>query len=347
MRTLNLGLVSGLAATLQSVSALGAAPSISSTTTLDSLGSSPASTAFEGTRGYQVFQQGLSLQNVNLGAGFGFNVSFTHTTPDYRNYTILRRGGVSQTLADLPEGQTGAEYSSAASLNWATGPHSASLAWSGHVSASPFASQRASLTLSEALEARTTVLALELAAGVSKQPDSAYIDSGFVTRDRPTLLHSSRVEARVTQALTERLKTEGAIYTGTRPEDRPRHWGLRLQQGYALTERHFLRLDLEHARELTNRPLLDEKGYFTLSSAELGATYEPWFDFLATLTYAYVVETEQDPRSERRSTLGSDQYGLGLKLTRRDWTFELKSAYRRTNLEASGFLLGGNISWSI
>jgi hypothetical protein len=202
-------------------------------------------------------------------------------------------------------------------------------------------------TYTEGFYEKTTLIGARAGAYLARQPDSFYIDVDYVTRERPQLIHGNELALLCDQVLTDRWKAGVELSTAEREEDRPRNVGAALRTAYALADRWFAKLDLERIDELTSQPLKDERGYFTLSAAELALTYEPWVDVLITPSYAWVLEDENDPRTGREVRVGSDQYGLGLRYRKGAWDFELKTAYRVTNTDLTDVMMGGGLTWRI
>lgn len=275
--------------------------------------------------------QSVKMKIEDIKNYFTVNAGLTHATPDYSNYLIETNTGQDVPLSSLPQGQLGDEYSANANLTFSSAQHLATLGWDGSLNPSPFSSQAVSASYIEGFFNKTTLLGVRTRYYEAHQPDSYYIAIDYTTQERPQLLHGNDTALTLSQVLNETWKVGIEASTGQRLEDRPRNVGLTLKQAYALSDRVFTRLELNRINELHSYTLKDERGYFTLSAAELTLSYEPWVDFLASITYGYVVENESDPRTSREVQVGSDQYGIGLKYRKRDWTFELQSGYRLTN----------------
>jgi hypothetical protein len=300
-----------------------------------------------------LFRQTLGYKAEGVGQGFTLSSALTTTQPDYSNYLVIQKNGAQIPLSQLlaggssGSGSSGTELSAAASMAWDSGPRSASLSWLGNVNSSPFAVQALTASYTEGFYEKTTLLGARASAYTARQPDSFYIDTAFVTRERPQLIHGNELAVFVDQVLTERCKVGAELSTADREEDRPRNVGGVLRGAYAFTDRVFGQLALTRIDELRSQPLLDERGYFTLSAAELSLTYEPWVDVLISPSYGWVLEDENDPRTGSEVRVGSDQYGLGLRYRRGAWDFELKSAYRATNTDLTDVMLGGGVTWRI
>lgn len=292
------------------------------------------------------FQQILGYKIEGVRRGLTLSGSITTVQPDYSNYLVLERGG-QVPLSQVLGGNPATELSAAAGATWDFGAYSAALSWLGNLNASPFAVQDVTVSADRYFYDKTTRIGARVSAYTARQPASLYTDLDFVTRQRPSLIHGNEAVAICDQVLGERLKAGVELSTADREEDRPRNVGATARGAYALTDRWFGQLAVTRIAELTSQPLLDERGYFTLTAAELALTYEPWVDVLLTPSYAWVVEDESDPRTGSEIRVGSDQYGLAVRYRRGDWSFEVKSAYRATNTDLQDLSLGGGVTWRI
>ena len=294
-----------------------------------------------------LFSQTLQYKAEGIGHGLTVLSAITTTQPDYSNYLVTQRDGTTVPLSQALGGNPLSELSASAGISWDAGPHSAQVSWLGNLNSSPFAVQAVSASYAEGFYEKTTLIGAHVTAYTAAQPDSFYIDTDFVTRERPQLIHGNEVAATCDQVLSERFKAGLELSTADREEDRPRNIGAVLRSAYAATDRLFARLALTRIDELRSQPLLDERGYFTLSAAEFSLTYEPWVDVLISPSYAWVIEDEDDPRTGSQVRVGSDQYGLDLRYRRGGWDFDLKSAYRATNTNLTDVVLGGGVTWRI
>jgi hypothetical protein len=291
------------------------------------------------------FEQTVRYVDEGVGGPWTFSGSLTHAQPDYSSYWITQKGGDAVALSALDPVRD--EFVGALSASWDSGPHSVRLDWAGNVSASPFLTETLTASWSEAFVEKTTVLGVKAQRFVTEQPLSYFIDGNFQTRARPTVVHGWGVSALWDQAVSERYKFGWELSGGAREEDRPRNLGLTLRQAYALADRAFAQLELSRLQELRSDPLLDERGYFALSAAELSFTFEPWVDLLITPSYSYVVENEDGRADGSSLQVGSDQYGLGFRYRRGRWGVEAKGAYRVTNTQLHDLSAGGGVTWQI
>jgi hypothetical protein len=290
-------------------------------------------------------QQNLEFDLEGLQKNFTISGSMTRAEPDYSGYLVTLHDGSEVPLSS--QAGTAEEYSASSHLSWNQGAHSASLGWTGNVDPSPFWQQSVDLSYTETFFNKTTAVGVKASAGTLKQPVDYFVDLNFVTEQRPMLIHANSFSVIADQVITERYKIEAEADTGDREEDRPRNLGASLRQTYALTDRLFARLDLSRIAELHSEPLLNERGYFRLTSAEGFLTWEPVIDFLATCSYGYVVENESDPRTGREVQVGSDQFGLGLRYRRGAWSYQTKAAYRVSNTAIHDSFVEGGLEWQI
>jgi hypothetical protein len=276
-----------------------------------------------------------------------FTVSGTvvNAAPDYSQYLVISKTGNPEPLSNLV--QTGNEFSASFATTYAKSSTLATLGWNGSLNQSPFAAQTFNAAAIEGFYNKSTLLGVSLIYGFQDQPESYYIDSDFHSQARPVLLHSLILGTNWDQILTERWKLSLSLSTGTRYEDRPRNIGLSLKQAYALSDRIFCQFTLSDIQELHSEPLKDERGYFSIHTAQLDVTFEPWIDFLITPSYAYVIEGENNPDPGSLFQIGSDQVGLSLGYRKNRLGLNLKTAYRRTNTSLSDLFLDGGVTWQI
>jgi hypothetical protein len=290
-------------------------------------------------------QQNFEFDLEGIQRNFTVSGSMTIAQPDYSDYLVTERNGVEAPLTSQTSIKQ--EYSAASHLNWNSGSHNATVGWSGSASSSPFWQQSADASYTETFFNKTTAIGIKGSMGVLRQPTDYFVDLNFITEQRPLLIHSNSAGLTVDQVLAERYRIQFEGDTSDREEDRPRNVGGTFRQSYALADRLFARLDLARISELHFQPLLNERGYFSLNSAEIFLTSEPWIDFLVTGSYGYVVENESDPRSGREVQIGSDQFGIGLKYRHHAWSYQTKAAYRVSNTGIHDTFVQGGLEWQI
>ena len=291
-------------------------------------------------------QEKLIYQIEGVATHFTLSGSMAATQPDYSSLLLRARDGNTTPLSALyPSGRT--EFTGEIALDYLRGSHRATLGWLGDLSSSPYSRELARVAYHEGFFNQSTILGVRAAYLGQNQPVDFFINRDFKNQQRATYVHANEIAASVEQILTSRWKTSLEISTSKREEERPRNVGVSLQQAYAITDRLFSRLTLTRISELTSDALRDERGYFSLQSAELAVTIEPIYDLLISASYGLVVEREVDPRVDSETQIGSDQYGLGVSYSRGNWKLNIKPVYRVSNSKVANLTISGGFTWQI
>jgi hypothetical protein len=285
----------------------------------------------------------LSYQGENLYSGFDLGAAVIVAKPDYSNTYIRGRDG-SQTLLSesYPEAL---EQSARLSVGWTRKSHFISLQGESTLSRAPYSTQSLQLRLRESFANKTTFIGATGTLVNQSQPESFFINRDFKTKARPTVVHGNEVTASVEQILTSRWKAHLELSTSKREEERPRNFGGRLKQGFAITSRIYSQLELAMVDENQDEALKNERGYFTLQSGQVTLITEPVYDLLVSASYGLVREVEYDPNNGKKIQVGTDLYGLSLRYDFGKWDVNVGGTYGVTNTPRNLTSVSGGIGW--
>jgi hypothetical protein len=287
--------------------------------------------------GYRI--QGL-LSQLTLSGGV------TLTQPDYSNYLLRDALGQNRSLSASQVNLT--EIVGVQSFEWSGGAHTTNLFWSGSLNQSPFSYQSGTASYQISLFEKATLIGVRATYLRQEQPADYFINNRtFQNQARPRVIHASEFVGTYEQLLTDRWKMYFDLSTAYRMEERPRNVGITLGQGYALTSHVTLQAKAARFMELRSDPLLNERGYFSLTSGELALTFEPIYDLLITTSYGLLVEREFEPSTGAETQVATDQFGLGVRYPIRNIELRLQGSLGLTNTTYQILNFAGGLTWKI
>ncbi len=226
--------------------------------------------------------------------------------------------------------------------------HSFVIDLSSHLTDSPYRQNTISTEYSFALFNKTTILGFQIGYSQQNQPKSYYLYE-FETVARPTQINSSTYSQFIEQVFSSSWKTRFEISLSRRIEDRPQNYGFLLKNIWALSDRSFIGLDIDHTYEDTNQTLTQaELGYFKQTGGTLSFTYEPIYDLLMSLSYG--INTEYESAIDNKQIIrkiASDQYGLGLEYDQGSFIVHFKGQYIKTNTKTYAHFISGGLEWPL
>ncbi|MDZ4678166.1 MAG: hypothetical protein SGI74_11740 [Oligoflexia bacterium] len=280
----------------------------------------------------------------NLGDIASIASSVTVLQPDYSSYIVRDRQGNERRLSEIGKKRT-QEYQGMAHLTLATSSHSANLRVTSSLSDSPFKMQKIDLSFEEGFFNKSTLLGVEYSYQQQVQPLSYFIDRDLATKARAVTINTSSIALYYEQIISKKMKNLVKTTSTQRLGERPRNFGIEDRLGYALTRHIYLQGMAGYISEDEQSALHDERGYFNLAKGELAVTYEPIYDLLLSVSYGLLIESEYEPRTDTKTKVGTDQYGLGFQYSYGDWRFQLTGAYYVAQIANGGSVLGG-ITWT-
>jgi hypothetical protein len=287
--------------------------------------------------GYKI--DGL-LSQITLSGGL------TLTQPNYSGYLLRDAQGNNQSLSSAQIHAT--EIAASQTLEWSHGIHTANIAWTGTLNQSPFSFQSGTASYQIGLFQKATLFGIRATYLRQEQPVDYFINNRtFQNQARPRVIHATEFVGTYEQILTDRWKFYVDLSTAYRMEERPRNFGLTVAQGYALT--NFLSVQLKAARFVEQRSdsLLNERGYFSLTSGELAVTVEPIYDLLISATYGLLLEREFEPTNGAETQVATDQYGIGLRYPIRKVEIRVQGGLGLTNTSYQTLNVSGGLTWKI
>lgn len=166
-----------------------------------------------------------------------------------------------------------------------------------------------------------------------QSPDRAYLQEWTLSMSR---------------ALAERVKSGIDLIHVNRSGFRPDVNGLRLKTGFALSDTLFSTVVLSDLRDQRNQQPKDDQGFFTMRSSELIVSYEPVWDWIISVSYGYIQESEVEAeKAGQNRNQKSDQYGMALYRNGLPSQLKLNASVIRTEFGEIQRQLGGSLQWML
>ena len=224
------------------------------------------------------------------------------------------------------------------------------LGFSAPLSSDPLEAKKLSLSSFFKPDKARYEIGVELGFSQARQPKTLYkrFYEEEPYRESPDYLYTQEYKLWVEASLSSKVKIGSEISNTNRSSFRPDVRGAKLLSKIALNDRMFTSLSFAQFKENENQDPLDDQGYFELSYSELGFDFEPVFDLLVGLSYAYIKESEKAAAhgGENRD-LKSDQYGFALTKQTVYQDLGIKASIVRSELGEIQRLFGGTITWRI
>lgn len=327
---------------LAAVTALAEPAEISLQTQMTSVSGNP-SIAFPVSQEREGFQQTLTAQSARISSGFRFMGAISNSKTDYSSYSLQDELGNetflnSQFNAPERSGTLGIDFDK--SITAVNLTHSESLG------KSPFPYRFTQLRQTTRFRNALTQLHILFGTGEVQQPLSFYTDAKTAERrNRPTRLPSNKLSAALEQIVTSRLKVYLSA-EGSDKADRPRSYGGTLRAGYSVTSRDFVKTEFNHFNENHQDPLKDDRGYFSLQSAEVSYSRYLTYDWVTAIGYGLVTEIEDNPQNGREDQFALDVYSVAVNYQGSSWTGGVNLQQQNSNLSYQSFQLGGQFLWN-
>ncbi len=290
-------------------------------------------------------QESLNYRIDGIQKYFNYAGGVSVRQPNYGNFIVRDRTGQEHTLREL--GNTGNEIASDQTIEAVVGDHRATLGWSGLLSASPLGYHALNASYQHGFFGKSTLLGVQLTYLNQQQPETYFIDRDLRSRSRPRVIHGNEAVVTLDQVLSERWKMSLDLSTAERTEERPRNIGVTLGQAYALANRLTVQGRARRFAELRGQSLKNERGYFTMSQGEIGLIYEPVYDLLVSASYGLGVESEHNPDTGIDQIAASDQYGLGVKYSFRDYEILAQGSLNQGNTSYQSSSFTGGFTWKL
>lgn len=194
---------------------------------------------------------------------------------------------------------------------------------------------------------QTTWLSLDSTFIEKRGPQDYFIDRDLRTKARPRSVNGVELGLSWEQIYSEFWKSKLRFVTRSLKEERPRSYGLELNQVLALSSRIFLSPQAAYYREFQSESLRNERGYFTAFSTKVELSVEPFYDWILSGSYGLTVEREYDPRVQTREQVGADQFALALLYQRPQLSFRFQAQTLRSNRGNKNYGVTGGFKWQI
>lgn len=202
------------------------------------------------------------------------------------------------------------------------------------------------------LNSMTTNLGIQFSRLESDRPQNYFFDNFFSDASlrwqlRPNRITRDRWTGSVEQIWNDNYKTRTELWYQQRNQERPQAAGLEIKNGYSLNSRQVLRADIGTASEDRRQTLLDERGYFQMNWLEAAYSQGLTYNFWLTVSYGMLQEIESEPRSGRKTQMGSDIYGLKALYSGRGWKASIKWESLESNNDFKSQQMQGALEWEI
>ena len=292
------------------------------------------------------YQDLTSLTHTADGWGGGYTslVTFDRSDRDDNKIFVSDRFGDEKSLHE--RGESATAYHGEAALSRSIGMFDLKLDGRSSLGRDLFYIRQLTVSLTASLLTEGLRLGMDLSRTKADRPLTTFLDRDFRTKFRPTEVTSDSLQATAEQIIGERNKVGVVLSVTGANEERPPHLGLLLQTATALRDTLFVKTAFATQREQRSRPLMNERGYFTLNSAALGVADEPWYDILLECEGTYMQESEIDPRVKEKRALTSRSLGIGASFKRFQPGIEVGAL--ATELDTNEVLLSmeGAIIWN-
>lgn len=202
------------------------------------------------------------------------------------------------------------------------------------------------------LNSMTTNLGLQFSRNETDRPTNYYFDNFFSDASlkwqlRPNRITRNRWTGSVEQIWNDNYKTKTELWYQPQNQERPQAAGIEIKNGYSLNSRQVLRADIGTASEDRRQALLDERGYFQMNWLETAFSQGLTYNFWLTASYGLLQEIESEPRSSRKTQIGSDIYGLKALYSGRGWNASVKWESLESNNDFKSQQMQGALEWEI
>ncbi len=303
-----------------------------------------------------IFAQGrdraASEFSTNLGLGadvmngkLRLKVEHAHMKRDYREVFLTARNGSQVPLAAQFDGAEDQVTSFAEVFG---DRYQAGLNVSTSVGETPFPLINGGVSASYLLAEYGRRLFAEVANTSQKRPEDYFIHpQTLATTERPRLIEIRDYKAGIEQVFGESARLRWNLEVRQRPQDRPTAYGSSLHGAYSPRERWYIHLGTQYLRENRAENLLDERGYFELTSSEARLLYEPTYNITLSAGYGLAVERETARGRFADQTVGTDSYLVALSYSRRRIQADLSYRFQESNTKFSGNQFSGALKWEI
>lgn len=285
----------------------------------------------------------VSIKSPTISEYFRIKTEVTAKKEDYSNYSIQDSLGNTHFLnSDFDKNET----SGLLAVELTKGIYGLSLSQISQIGDSPFRSNQTEFSSYILLNQGLSQIGFSLSNGKTSQPQNYYteLSSGILT-PRPSKISSNSIGVYLDQTISELWKTNIRIETSTKT-DRPRSLGLVNRHALALSSRDFANVELAYYAESTNENLRDERGYFTLNSAETSYSRYLTYDLSLDVAYGLIVEKEDNPQNQKIGQFASDVLSVGIAYQGKTWRGEFNTQKLNSNIAFNYINYGGNISWT-
>lgn len=268
-----------------------------------------------------------------------------NTKNDYTNTLLVERNG---NTSPLSKSFDAVETSIEGGAEFNSGAHGANFSYGKTIGASPFPTSTLNAGYNYSFFAGSTVIGANYSWQNQGEPKSFFVDPrDFRIGQRPLTLTSQKIEFFAEQILSDRWKVFARAFQGARFEDRPRHYGAEIRNGYAIADRWHARLDTGYLAENRREQLKDEHGYYSVLWGEGQLSFEPIYDFLLTAAFGTTLEREDIPWMESIHQVGSDHYSLRATYSGARWSATLAASQTLSNTSFRARGIQGQFTWEI
>lgn len=294
----------------------------------------------------------LSSQSYDVSASSGLvqntyrlRLKSSQIKRDVRNYFFIDRFGETVSLADTFDGQ---ETALGGGVDLVLKRWTFSVDGAATATESPIGATVVVGKIAYANYDYGTNVSLELQNQELKRPESFFreAETNLLGSVPPRLV---RQEARLTwdQLMNEEMRFVLTSVAALRKEEGRESVGGSARFFWGISDVLTLLAGTEHRRDLKGNLPKDNRGYFDLTSYEVGVGHELSRNLLVKLIVGTTIEHETARGTLPRQTVGTDGYAAGLDFRRGRLTALLSSKVEQSNTGYKSYQIAGGLSWEI
>ncbi|MCB9092020.1 MAG: hypothetical protein H6620_05620 [Halobacteriovoraceae bacterium] len=277
---------------------------------------------------------------------YDLSLSLKRSETDYGNVFVNDAGMNEVPLENISENTV--EYDTTVNAKWRVGAgYSLILNQSVPLSRKYFKEYSTSLGVEKSFYNDTTILGINQNYSDQERPSNYYRDANALPTASATTIIRRQSQMYWDQIISEYVKLNSNLLYSQKTEERPRNYGISQKLGVAFNDQLFGKIGYSYLTEDKGDPLLNDQGYFENQVYSAEVIFEPIFDTLLSFSYDLIIETNEDPRTDAKSRVGVDQYGMAVDYTWDKYTSFLKLNAVQSNTNVEIFTVSGGLEWVI
>ncbi len=283
----------------------------------------------------------LGINEVKLYSIY-LNSNFTIQDPDNDAYTIVQADGL-----EVPLSGADVELLGSFDIRYYTGNHTFTLSLYSDFIQTPFLKRGVSGLYQYKTTSSLSIFKIKAAYLHQQMPLDFYADDKFVLHQRASFIYGRSISIEWEQVISKSIRSSLLLAVRDRKNERPVHYGSEIKLATAINDQNFIHWNIAYYSEDPSKEILSERGYFTYERAGVEYVFEPFFEYLISISYNYTKETEDNPLFGSITQIGTDSYGLSGSFMLEWGELFFSSIYSMTNIDEQFINVSLGVKWDL